>query len=482
MDVTRPAGTTAPTHAGPPATTTGSDHPRWAAVVVAATAAAAVLVAFRIGRHGFWFDEGSTIGTVDRPLGDALWRIANWELNQSTYHLLVLGWQRIVEGEGALRAISAAFAVASVPLAWQLGRRLVGARAGAVAAVLLALHPFAVQWGQQLRGYSLLLLLTIGSTIAFVRAVERPTWGRSVAYGVVVALAVYTQFFAVWVVAAHLVSLPVRGPLPRRLLVGAGTTAGVLLLPAAEFFVNRDGDPLAWVPVAGRERVLGTAEALAGGAGAQLVVYGLVAAVGLAVLLARVLDRSDRDAAWRASLPVLLLVVPPVATLAVSLTVKPLVEARFLIVVLPGLVLVAAAAIDRVRQPLAGLGLVAVVVVSVLGLRDWYERPPFEQWREAVDLVAVDAQPGDVVLTAPSRATHVVRHYVEEEGVAVSVGFPPDVDDVDPRTVYEIARFRDTPATRDGLRPEAAAWLRDRYEVVDEQVLVGILVRRHERR
>jgi uncharacterized membrane protein len=47
--------------------------------------------------------------------------------------------------------------------------------------VLLAVHPFAVQWGQQLRRYSLLLLLTIASTLLFVRAVESPTWGRSVA-------------------------------------------------------------------------------------------------------------------------------------------------------------------------------------------------------------------------------------------------------------------------------------------------------------
>lgn len=477
MDVTTPPG---PTGLAPENRPLPGRRARRAAVL-GATALAAVLVAFRIGRHGLWFDEGSTIGTVDRPFGDALWRIANWELNQSTYHLLVLGWQRLVEGEAALRSLSALFAVASVPLVWLVGRRLVGPRAAVVAALLLAVHPFAVQWGQQLRGYSLLVLLTVASTLLFVRAVESPTWGRSIAYGVVSALAVYTQFFAVLVVAAHLGSLPVRGALPRRLLVGAGASAGLLLLPALEFFVNREGDPLDWVAVPGREQLLGTAEALAGGAGAQLVVYGLAAAAGTVVLLRRVVDRTDPDDAWRAALAVLLLVVPPVATLAVSLTVKPLVEARFLIVVVPGLALVVAAAIDRLRGALGPTVLIAVLVVSGLGLRDWYDRAPFEQWREAVDIVAAGAEPGDVVLPVPVRAAHVIRHYADAEDLPVTVGYPADMSTADPGTVWEVART-ETRGALGGIPPEMAVWLADHYVVVDEHVLDGVVVREHEQR
>ena len=477
MDVTTPPG---PTDLEP-------ENPRhldrrapWAAVL-GTTVLAAALVAFRIGRHGLWFDEGSTVGTVDRPLGDALWRIANWELNQSTYHLLVLGWQRVVQSEAALRSLSAVFAIAAVPLAWLLARRLVGERAAVVAALLLAVHPFAVQWGQQLRGYSLLLLLTIVSTLLFIRAVESPTWGRSIAYGVVTALAVYTQFFAVLVALAHVASLPIRGALPRRLLVGAGVSAGVLLLPALEFFVNREGDPLDWVAAPGREQLLGTAEALAGGAGAQLLVYGLAAAVGTVVLLRRALDRTDADAAWRAALPVLLLVVPPAATLAVSITAKPLVEARFLIIVLPGLVMVASAAIDHLRRALGAALVVAVVVVSGLGLRDWYDRSPFEQWREAVDVVAAGAEPGDVVLPVPVRASHVLRHYVEVEELPVTVGYPADMATADPGTVWEVARLDDGRGPG-WIRPEMAVWLADRYVVVDERVLDGVVVREHVQR
>lgn len=452
------------------------------AAVVGAAVLCAALVAYRIGDRGLWFDEGSTIGTVDRPLGDALWRIANWELNQSTYHLLVLVWHRIVDGDGALRALSAVFAVASVPLCFVLGRRLLGVRVALVATALLAIHPFVIEWGQQLRGYSLVLFLTLAATVLLVRAVEEPTPTRIAAYAVVGVLAVYTQFFAVLVLAAHAASLGLLRPLPRRLIVGAGALGGVLLLPVAEFLVNREGDPLEWVEEPSTTQLNATAGELAGGGRLQLVVYGLVVAVGLVVLLRRAVDRTDPMAAWRAALPVLLLVVPPVATVLISVTAKPLVEARFLIVVIPGLVLVAAAAVDALPRVPGAAALGALVVVSALGLWDWYDRPPFDEWREAVAAVGETAAPGDLILTDPLRAVHVVRHYVDASDLEVAVGYPADMGALDPDQVYVLVRYEDEVPDDWYLRPEMDVWLADHYELVREQVFAGVLVRHLELR
>lgn len=457
--------------------------PPWArAAVAAATALCAVLVVYRLGDRGLWFDEGSTIGTVDRPLRDALWRIVNWELNQSTYHLLVLVWHRLVDGDAALRALSAVFAVASVPLCFLVGRRLVGVRVAVVATGLLAIHPFVIEWGQQLRGYSLVLLLTLAATLLLIRAVEEPTGPRIAAYAVVGVLAVYTQFFAVLVLATHAASLGLLRPLPRRLVIGAGAIGGVLLLPVAEFLVNRQGDPLEWVEEPSTTQLNATAGELAGGGRLQLVVYGLVVAVGVVVLVRRALDRTDPAAAWRAALPVLLLVVPPLATVLISVTAKPLVEARFLIVAVPGLVLVAAAAIEAVPRLLGAAALGALLVVSVLGLRDWYDRPPFDQWREAVAAISETAAAGDLILTDPLRGVHVVRHYVKAYDLPVAVGYPADMGALDPDQVYVLIRYDESVPTDWYLRPEMDVWLADHYELVGEQVFAGVLVRHLEQR
>lgn len=452
---------------------------RWARrVVVGATVLAAVLVSIRIGSSGFWYDEGYTIGTIDRPLGDALWRIANWELNQSPYHLLILGWHRVVETEGALRAMSAVFAVGSVPLTYLLGRRLLGVRAGAIAAVLLAIHPFVVEWGQQLRAYSMVLFLTLAATLLLVRAVEQPSTVRIVSYAVVAALAVYTHFFAALVLGAHALSLLLLRPVPRRLIIGAGVVGGVLVLPVLEFFVNRDGDPLDWVEETSQTRLNATAAELAGGNRLQLVAYGIAALAGLYVLGRRMLDRRDPDAAWRASLPVLVLVVPPAVTLLLSVTAKPLLEARFLIVAVPGLVLVVAAAIDRLARTWAVVAFAALVATSAAGLWDWYDRPPFDQWREAVDAIGDDALPGDVILTDPTRATHVVRYYTERAGLPVFVGYPEDMAATNPEQVHIVVRFEDEVPDDFYIRPGMDVWLSERYTLEEEQVFANVLVQR----
>ncbi len=473
--------------------------PRPEVLAVVATAVCAALVAFRLGDHSFWFDEGATMGTVDRSVGDALWRIYHWELNQSPFEALMIGWQHVGNSDAALRALPAMFAVLCVPVAYLVGVRLRGRVVGGIAAALLAVHPLLIQWGQQLRGYSLVVLLLLAATLLLVRAVERPTAGWIVAYTVVAALAIYTQFFAGWVIAAHALSLLVVRPLPRRLLVGAGALGAVLLAPLLEYLVNRNGDPLYWVEEPTRAQIMGTARVVAGGGATQLVVYALVVLVGLVVvaneLWSRPVAPSGSDEAppateslrrWGLLLPVLMLVVPPAGTLAVSFLAKPLTEGRFLIVMLPGLVLVAAIGLAALPRSVAVAGLLVVVAASALGLRDWYERPPFQQWREAVATVAASATPDDLVVTAPGRAVHVVRHYADVQHLDAEVGYPDPAElaaladgrEETPGVVYELVRDDLVDVTWD-LPPAFRAWLDQRYVLVDQQDFAGLVLRRY---
>jgi len=85
-----------------PQTTGGADlpSPAWPLrLTVVATVGALVLGLIRLGRLSFWYDEAYTIGTVDRPLGDALWRITHWELNQAPFYALMTVWHRLGEGD-----------------------------------------------------------------------------------------------------------------------------------------------------------------------------------------------------------------------------------------------------------------------------------------------------------------------------------------------------------------------------------------------
>ena len=473
--------------AGTVATQSVRRSARWpAAVTVAATLVSAVLVLWQLGDRSFWHDEAFGVGVIDRPLGDALWRLAHWEVNQSPFYLLLAGWWRLGTGEGFLRLLPAVAAVLSVPAIAHLGRRIADARVGAIAAGLLALHPLAVEWGQQLRAYSLVMLLTIVATILLLRAVEDPTrLAPAVAYGVLAAVATYTHFFAGLVIGAHVAWLVLRRPLPRQLLVTAGSVYGVLVLPLAFFLVTRDGDPLQWVGDTGfRDAVVDVAKGLTGGTRWSVLVYGAAAALGAwhvvsRHLAPRPLDRSGLPAPV---LAVIWLLAPVVAVTVSTATVKPLLEARFLIVVVPALVLVVAIGLCAVPRRVAVVVGAAVVVVSIVGIDRWYDHPAAENWREATSLASAATGADGVVVVEPWSGVFALRYYEQALDLPPLTVLRPGP--LDPPAGDRLVEVRSIGPTGQRARtdPLYAAWRDAHYEPGASRWAGGIVVQIFERR
>ena len=94
------------------------------------------------------------------------------------HFLLAWGVAHLGFGLGGLRIVSAAFALASLPLVAALGRRLGGPRVGLVAAVLVAPSWLFLFHGVYGRMYSLFLFLSLACTLALLRALERGGRGR----------------------------------------------------------------------------------------------------------------------------------------------------------------------------------------------------------------------------------------------------------------------------------------------------------------
>ena len=113
--------------------------------------------------------------------------------------------------------------------------------------------------------------------------------------------------------------------------------------------------------------------------------------------------------------------MPPVATLAVSLTVKPLVEARFLIVVLPGLVMVAATA-------LGGMAGTVVGIAAGLGLGWVYEKFIRPRWGDMVHNALYAGTPAP----QPTVPTPVPTPVVPQPPVVVAPPTPPAPEPLPP--------------------------------------------------
>jgi mannosyltransferase len=471
-------------HPAPDASPRRARRTTW--VVAAVTALAGGLLLFRIGSRALWFDEGFTVGLVRLPYGELLGRLWRWEVNQSPYYLLFDLWHGVVgEGEAAMRLFSALFAVATVPVLFLLGRRLADERVGLVAALLFALNAMVVQWGQQLRAYSMVLFLVTLATFLLVRAVDRPTTGRALAYALVATLAVYANFFALLVVGVHWLTLAVVRPFPRRTAVVTGLVMVVPVVRIVVFVLTASVDPLGWIERPGGRRLVSDLADLAGGGAEQLAVYAVVAGAGVVLALGAAGRLPRSTAWWRLVLPVAWLVLPVAGVLASTYTAKPLLVPRYLIVVVPALALVAAHALVHLAdRRLAAAGGVALVAVSVLGLVTWYTTPSKEDWPSAVEQVLEGRRPGDALVVVPFTAEPTVAFELRKRGVDdLDLLAPAASDPPTDGRVWELRRRvsgeRPIEVPWDPLAGYAD-WLDRHYTTVSERSFRGGTVSLHE--
>jgi 4-amino-4-deoxy-L-arabinose transferase-like glycosyltransferase len=212
---------------------------RYAAAVWVVTGAGLAGRLLFLGHQPLWRDEAFTAVVVQRPWGQMLDAVRSDSAPPLGYlidHLVAALWS----GPAALRLVSALAGAGAIPLAAALGRRIAGDRGGIISALLGALTPALVLSARDARMYALATTLVMASTLLLWRAVERPSRLRWVAYAAVTALAVHTQYFALFAVAAQVAAVAVILRAGRRAALSAGLAAAVAMLSLAPWlFVAR---------------------------------------------------------------------------------------------------------------------------------------------------------------------------------------------------------------------------------------------------
>ncbi|WP_413864219.1 glycosyltransferase family 39 protein [Albidovulum sp.] len=154
----------------------------WTGIAVAAVLLALVLRLYGLDLRSISHPEVYVPG-IPLPLehsvppprltwADTLWMHYHDEPHPMGWYLAMFAWTKVTGiSEWALRLPGAVIGAASVWLVFLLGRRVFGSAAGALAAVLLALHGFHVFWSQAARMYvpgAFLGLLSTLLLLAFV--------------------------------------------------------------------------------------------------------------------------------------------------------------------------------------------------------------------------------------------------------------------------------------------------------------------------
>lgn len=367
---------------------------------------AAVLRFHSLAAKSFWFDEGVSVAIARLDwynFARILWRR---EANMSLYYLLLHYWLHFGGSEFFVRSLSVLFAVASVLVMYFLGRRLFDSRVGLIAAALLAINAYHVQYSQDARSYSLMVLLCSLSSLYLLKCLSEPSRRNRVAYVVASVLAVYAQFFSGLPVIAQWVSLRfLHEPLSSQTLAKIKNDwrwIALLTSPVVAFVVTTGTGPLRWVQRPGLNDLYIFALHLTGNGGPWLLLA--CAAACLAALSSVWQTRKIPRVAWefwRYRFLLCWLLLPLLLTLALSL-IKPSFVPRYFIFCLPALLLLVACGITRLRRAaLMVPALLFVLILSLRGTADYYKQDldiQRDDWRAATHYLLNHAQPGDALL------------------------------------------------------------------------------------
>lgn len=389
---------------------------------------------------GLWLDEGYSVWLAEQPYGAMLERIVTTDQHPPLYYSLLWLWRWGGDSEAYLRLLSAIFGVLTVPVLYLLGQRLLNRPAGLAAALLFTVSPFNIRYAQEVRMYTLLMLLAALALLSLAGWLTTPhneytkigrwrrrktdlwaagylffTWLTLLTHNTAIFLPLAANGFVLgwylsdrWRARSRRAQPATRAPAATypRLVQPARVPwlvaqAGLLLLwllwlpafwqQAAQVYARF------WIPAPTMQTIVDAWQALLSayqpdaplGSATLWLVAGSALLLGIGAL---------RRAPAQLGLLIVLALTPFAGELLVSLR-RPIFAERTLIWAATPLWLIMAAGMTALRPRLAGGALLAtLVVINLLSAQNYYTTFRREEWRAAAAYVAARAEPGDLVL------------------------------------------------------------------------------------
>jgi hypothetical protein len=372
--------------------------------------------------ESLWMDEGLSIGIASQPLLD-IPSILRMDGSPPLYYMLLSVWMDLVgDGPAKTQALSVAISLVAIPGGLWAGWSLFGRRAGVFCAAMCAVNPFLTSYAQETRMYSLMLVMSLLATAAFLHVFAFGRRRYLPLFMVLLAGMLYTHNWGLFLGAGLALGLipcwyvsEVRSSFWKDALIGFGGVALLYLpwLPTLLHQVQHTGAP--WLNPPNFGAPVQISKSLLGG-GTPTVSLLLAGGSGVAAILARRVDDKERTALISGAVIVL-------GTLAVAWIVSqvsPAWTTRYLGVLLGPMLLLGALGLARAGN----LGLVALVII--IGIWAIPKSYGLENKSNASDLrrdSVEELRKGDLVLSMQPEQGPLLAYHLERLGGAPDLRF-----------------------------------------------------------
>lgn len=387
---------------------------------------------YQLGSPSLWFDEILSVERARQPLSVLLQIILNTQPNMALYYILLHFWLEFTALLGlnpvefVVRFPSSIFAALSTVMVFLLGRRFLGMTAGIVAAGMYLLNVLQLVYAQQTRSYAMqLFLICIGWYALFSILTQTPHQKRWWAIFIVaMVLAIYTQLFSVLIWAAQVMtfvgllfvpgSCRINTRKQLRSFIVSFVTIFVLITPM--IYESRYGSKTGWLPIPHLEDLYHVFLTISASSKTYLLCLLIFCTMGLTVIVLasqpwskRLLEKVSLFEDYQANplsqprqwFPITFallcwLIVPIVLSYMISQGSVRLFSSRYLVTVVPPLVLMVGLSIVvlRWRRVQAGLTL-ALFFLALYYVPTYYRSAQIEDWNSTSQWLEQQYQAND---------------------------------------------------------------------------------------
>jgi mannosyltransferase len=366
-----------------------------------------------------WWDEFATLAQVRGSFAEMIAATAS-DTYPPGYN--VLAWVAVHlfgTDEWSLRLPALLAGIAAIGATYWLGAIVGGRTTGWLAALLLALSPFAIIHSHDARMYSLLLLGAALAATAAIRLLQAPSWPRAAVLTAANALLLYSHpyGFLSWVAmtGAILLLVAIRPQIRRGLamIVVAEAAGAVAFLPWALILmgVARElGEGGFWIDRPSVWDGIFALKVIAGGLFLALLLLPLLV---VAVARRARLPGDQKAVSW--AILVALAAGPPLIGFLVSQVTTPIFIPRYLACSVPALVVLAAWGGTTLATNWRGLTAVVSATILLGAAAILTEPKSFgENWRGLASHLTGAMQSTDCLLVHPGRGEQAIRYYMNE--------------------------------------------------------------------
>ncbi|WP_130734809.1 glycosyltransferase family 39 protein [Flavobacterium sp. J27] len=328
---------------------------------------AAVLRLYHLDYQSIWIDEIITMKETDPGLSfkDSYEIMCVWENNPVMYYFLIkiIG---IVFGHTTfvVRLVSALFGIFGVYLFYIIGKEIENKRVGLIAAFLASVNYFFILYSQEARLYIMLIFLTIFSFYRLIRFLKENTLTNALIYGVSLALMINSHFFGLFLLVSQVVILFVFlfeiEKKERKKYIIHSATAGVLAISiwyyfCWELFKIASEIKTFWIPPPSTEVITGIFKEFFGNSEA-LVFLTTILTIFYFIKLFTKRHKSVNIRSNSSLFAFIILICWILVTIFIpyirSYLKLPMLTSRYLIVVLPAIILLLAISIENIKNSL----------------------------------------------------------------------------------------------------------------------------------